>query len=179
MKNIIIKWEGPFNQEEIIESNKTCDYGLYQVYGIHRIYGNDVLLYIGKAKTQSFGTRLPQHTDWFSWKENKLKFYLGKITYNKNINDGSINNQEDWDNQIDCAEIALIHYCQPAWNSANLNINSSRNYFNNFTIHNFGNIKDLPINIIETQDKANILSNLNDYKPMKNTNYGERKNFKS
>ncbi len=58
MKEIDIWWEGPFDQDEIIDNDidknfydNTADkIGLYQIYGTHPLYGNDVLLYIGRTK---------------------------------------------------------------------------------------------------------------------------------
>lgn len=162
MKLIKIKWFGPYNQEFIRTSNKKDDYGVYQIYGNHKIYGKNVLLYIGKAQAQTFGFRIPQHIEWFDWEDIELKFYLGKIC--KEDNEKEVDN-EDWDKQINCAEKALIHYCQPAWNSSGLNTNSSTDYFEEFIIFNFGKKVDLPEEIIVCNEKKKVFENINNLIP--------------
>lgn len=52
---IHIEWDGPFKLDQLSELNNTdIDFGIYQIYGSHPIYGADVLLYIGKADRQTF-----------------------------------------------------------------------------------------------------------------------------
>ena len=56
---IHIDWDGPYRIEEINELNdEKKDYGIYQIYGTHPVYGSNVLLYIGKADQQTFGARI-------------------------------------------------------------------------------------------------------------------------
>jgi len=58
-KIIHIQWEGPYSYQEIKDlKNENNDYGIYQIYGGHPIYGSGALLYIGKAQLQTFGIRL-------------------------------------------------------------------------------------------------------------------------
>ena len=66
VKLIEIEWEGPFTMEEISNKNKSDDFGIYMAYGQHRIYGENVLLYVGKAEQQKFSVRILQHLneDW-------------------------------------------------------------------------------------------------------------------
>lgn len=61
MKDINIDWQGPFTLEEALQLHTEVDYGLYQYYGDHPIYGQNVLLYLGSAIKQPFGKRLAQH----------------------------------------------------------------------------------------------------------------------
>jgi hypothetical protein len=138
MKVIEIKWEGPLTAAEVRALNDKQDYGLYQVYGNHRIYGENVLLYLGKANQQTFAKRLPQHDDWFEWADAELKFYVGRF--------GNSNNVEliDWEEQIDFAEGELIGYCQPAWNSSGLNSRKKLYSFTQAVISNFGIRRMLP-----------------------------------
>lgn len=57
---------GPRKLSELhILMNDEMDYGIYQVYGKHQIYGNDVLLYIGKADLQTVGKRISQ--EWWEY----------------------------------------------------------------------------------------------------------------
>jgi hypothetical protein len=45
---IHIEWEGPYSLSQLDTLNDLRkDYGLYQIYGHHPIYGSNVLLYIG------------------------------------------------------------------------------------------------------------------------------------
>ena len=55
MTIIHVQWDGPFTLDQLSEMNNEYDYGVYQVYGSHPIYGSDVLLYIGKAGKLTFG----------------------------------------------------------------------------------------------------------------------------
>jgi hypothetical protein len=56
---IQIHWEGPYKLTELSTlMNTTTDYGIYQIYGKHPVYGSDVLLYIGKADYQTLGKRI-------------------------------------------------------------------------------------------------------------------------
>lgn len=140
VKRIRIRWYGPLDQDAVRDSTLPTDYGLYLVYGDHRIYGSNVLLYVGKAEQQTFGARIPQHKEWFDWKDVNLRFYLGRILGEEDPKDTT----KDWDDQIQCAEIALIQYCQPAWNSASLNSDNSTEIFGSYSIGNFGSKQDLP-----------------------------------
>jgi len=64
-ETIRIKWEGPYSFKEVIEdrmfNSEAMDFGVYQLYGCHPVYGSNVLLYIGKAQDQTFSKRISQH----------------------------------------------------------------------------------------------------------------------
>lgn len=114
VKKIIINidWEGPFsfaNLSEINDSNK--DYGIYQVYGCHPVYGSNVLLYIGKADQQTFKVRIQQsYWDYYQDGRNS-KFYVGRLS-------GITTPQEkEWCCSIALAEALLIYSHKPAFNS--------------------------------------------------------------
>lgn len=49
---IQIKWESPFRIDDL--NDDEIDYGIYQIYGNHLVYGENVLLYIGQANEQTF-----------------------------------------------------------------------------------------------------------------------------
>lgn len=66
-----ISWEGPFTAEDVVSLNKDWDYGIYQIYGTHNIFGADSLLYIGKAMEQTFADRIVQHEHWIQWESEK------------------------------------------------------------------------------------------------------------
>jgi hypothetical protein len=66
---IHIEWDGPYrlagSEGHLVTSLVgPTDYGLYQIYGGHPVYGNLALLYIGLAAGQHFGERIPQETQW-------------------------------------------------------------------------------------------------------------------
>jgi len=118
MKHIIhIQWEGPFTQDQIsLLNNESSDYGIYQIYGTHPIYGSDVLLYIGQAGSQTFATRLKQHK-WVQYtpNPNELKYYVGRISGEKTPK------HQKWAADINLSEQLLIYSHAPALNSQNLN----------------------------------------------------------
>jgi hypothetical protein len=117
MKKIHISWSGPISIKEI---SKFCDddkdYGLYQIYGAHQLYGNDVLLYIGKAVRQTFGVRIKQE-EW-EYENDPLgyKIYLGRF-----ISCATKISGDEWNRSIDIAEKLLIFAHKPCRNSSNLN----------------------------------------------------------
>lgn len=61
-KNIIhVIRGGPYTVEEARAArDDATDYGSYQIYGTHPVYGSSVLLYIGRTDRQTFGVRLSQ-----------------------------------------------------------------------------------------------------------------------
>jgi len=63
MQRIIhINWDGPYTLEDLPDlRDENIDYGVYQIYGGHPVYGSSVLLYIGKAESQTFGTRIAEY----------------------------------------------------------------------------------------------------------------------
>jgi hypothetical protein len=52
---IHIDWEGPVTLEDAWKLVGPTDYGVYQIYGGHPVYGNSALLYIGCSVHQYFG----------------------------------------------------------------------------------------------------------------------------
>lgn len=74
---IHIQWEGPFNFRELPSlDDAQKDYGIYQVYACHPVYGSGSLVYIGMAARQTFGRRIQQH-GWGTGSEpdpERLKF---------------------------------------------------------------------------------------------------------
>jgi len=119
MEIINIWWEGPFQLPEIenktVGDDKNEDYGIYQIYGTHPVYGNNVLLYIGKADKQTFSTRLNQEQHWWSNQDAKnIQIYLGRLI-------GETVDEEKWSNMIGRAEQLLIYSHRPAHNSSNIN----------------------------------------------------------
>ena len=62
---INILWEKiQFDFNVIREKSASSDYGLYQIYGQHPAYGENALLYIGKAEDNKFSTRLNERWEF-------------------------------------------------------------------------------------------------------------------
>ena len=110
MCRVRIEWEGPFSIEKVLElddSNK--DYGLYQIYGHHIVYGQDSLLYIGQTGT-TFSQRFKsEHLAWLADEEEGIFVHVGRIA------------SEDYDEQArKDAEALTIYWHSPAYNSSNI-----------------------------------------------------------
>ncbi|NOZ23634.1 MAG: hypothetical protein GXP25_21370 [Planctomycetes bacterium] len=80
MRQVRVDWDGPFSVDKALSLNhEDNDSGLYQVYGVHTVFGPDSLLYIGMARDQTFGERLRQHElDWLRDEEG-LSIRVGRI----------------------------------------------------------------------------------------------------
>lgn len=57
------------------------------MYGCHPIYGNDVLLYIGKAQKQTFAKRLSQEGWEYNEDAKNIKFYVGRLFAEVQVSD--------------------------------------------------------------------------------------------
>lgn len=155
-KDIRIEWDGPFNLKDIgydennenysvtkktTLNNKNIDFGIYQVYGCHPIYGNDVLLYIGKAEKQTFARRLSQEGWEYNTDSKNIKFYIGRLFGKTQVPD------EEWDKMISVAERMLIFAHEPARNSSNiLNISKDKTLLKEFEdvrVFNYDNYRSL------------------------------------
>lgn len=141
MENINIYWDEFCELEELTKkvkgNNEDTDYGVYQIYGSHPIYGNDVLLYIGKAIQQTFATRINQEKHWWYNKDSSnVKIYLGRLIGNRPLDTAQ------WDEMISKAEEILIYSHKPAHNSSNINsVNEKR--LSNTHVLNWGNYRSL------------------------------------
>lgn len=137
LKLIHIEWTGPYNLENLPDlMNEEMDYGIYQVYGKHPVYGSDVLLYIGKADLQTIGKRISQENWWNTNDSGRHLIYAGRIAGEQKAE------EIDWSIKIDLAEKLLIYVHKPAYNSKNL---TSIPYDNLQDIHilNWGSYRDL------------------------------------
>ncbi|MGE7716939.1 hypothetical protein [Priestia megaterium] len=117
---IQIDWDGPYKITELPQlTDSISDYGIYQIYGYQPVYGNDVLLYIGKADQQTFGKRIPQENWWGTNDSNNIKIYVGRLLGPQTPN------QLEWSLEIDLAEQLLIYVHKPAYNARS--VSSLRN----------------------------------------------------
>jgi len=114
MIDIHILWDGPYTPEEAKKLNSDSDYGLYQYYGEHILYGVDSLLYVGKSEKRTFGTRTSEH-NWELWTSSKAKIYVGRICSEDELE------TDEWWRRIDLAERIILQSHNPSFNSSNLN----------------------------------------------------------
>jgi hypothetical protein len=136
-KLIQIDWKGPYSLEELnLLDDKSHDYGIYQIYGKHIVYGKDVLLYIGKADLQTIGKRVSQENWWDTNDSNHLKIYAGRLAGEKTPQ------EKIWSKEIDLADKLLINVHKPAYNSKNLTSIPDAE-LQDIHILNWGNHRDL------------------------------------
>jgi hypothetical protein len=112
-----LQWSGPLTWKEKDKLNGPTDYGIYQIYGCHPIYGVDVLLYIGKAYIQKFATRLKaeekQELNWIAHQDfERLSVYVGRC-----YGWEGTPSDEEWKSQVDLAEKLLIWATMPSHNA--------------------------------------------------------------
>jgi hypothetical protein len=136
---IHLQWSGPFTWEEKDKLTGPEDYGVYQIYGCHPIYGSDVLIYVGQANKQTFSVRLNQERWWPAHHDfQRLSIYVGKC----HGWEGTPSN-EKWEEQIDLAEKLLILATKPAENARKgIDYNDPR--LCGLHILNWGNYRSLP-----------------------------------
>lgn len=110
---IHIDWTGPFTLLEVKSfTSLTLDFGLYQIYAHHPVYSRN-LVYIGRARSRTFGVRISEHR-WDTGSENdpaKVEVYLGRLKAE------AIPTLEEQKTHIELAEALLIHAHAPAYNT--------------------------------------------------------------
>lgn len=135
--DIHIFWEGPFNISEIkSKNNADSDYGIYQVYGNHPMYGNSVLLYIGQANDQTFSKRISQEGWLYESDPKNTQFYIGKLGGHK------LTSEAGWGEKIDRAEKLLIYSHLPCYNTANTK-SIPEEYVSNNVVYNWNSFRNL------------------------------------
>jgi hypothetical protein len=120
MKNIVvivIDWEKIAYDESII--CKYCndsDYGIYQVYGHHPAYGENSLLYIGKASAQPFAVRLKERFEFTECAARPAFIHLGRIVKSSEVGEHLQWDVKRWQEVISYTERILIKAHLPAMN---------------------------------------------------------------
>lgn len=117
MLHIHIRWEGPRELEDAIGawSLESGDYGVYQIYGTHRVAGPDCLLYIGRADDETFGERLRQHSyDWIRYESAPVRVHVGRLIGE------AVPSDEVWYEHIRIAERMLIYANSPPYNASGI-----------------------------------------------------------
>ncbi|MDI6616165.1 MAG: hypothetical protein QME27_05580 [Syntrophaceae bacterium] len=135
--DIHVFWEGPWSLNDLEKlKNDEKDYGVYQIYGCHPLYGHSVLLYIGKAIDQTFGQRISQE-NWQNTEDGEnIEIYIGRLASQKQLT------CDEWDAKIDQAEKLLIFAHAPAYNTQNTRSLPEPNVMNN-RIFNWNCQRDL------------------------------------
>ncbi len=116
--NVIeIAWDGPFLVDDVITNKRGgSDYGIYQIYGTHNIFGPNSLLYIGMSQWRRFGARFREHRDsWTAWEPSEVKVYLGRLGSTR---EATKTRARVWQADIAHAEALLIYFCAPPYNGA-------------------------------------------------------------
>jgi hypothetical protein len=124
--NIVhIIWEGNFSVDEVIKNKSgDNDYGVYQIYGKHPIYGLNSLLYIGIATDQTFSKRFDEHNKkWLRDLDlSSVTVCLGDVY----LQPGKVYKEsedfvspEEWERITKQCEQLLIYALAPGYNSRN------------------------------------------------------------
>lgn len=114
---IQVEWLGPYTLDQVrsqfVDYDNDC--GLYQIYGPHPVYGENVLLYIGKTTENSFAGRITEHKkEWLDdlESETNIEVRLGRLRGQANMEDDGA-----WKEMIDITEALLIYSHWPAGNT--------------------------------------------------------------
>lgn len=105
-----VEWEGPLTLDQALNKKGDNDYGLYQVYGHHVVFGFNSLLYVGSAREQTFGTRLNNRF----YLVNEVTIRLGRIAQ------GFYSDHTDWMDLVRDVEALTIWWHSPPYNSQNI-----------------------------------------------------------
>ena len=140
---IHIIWDGPYNFIEYRNfNNKEIDFGLYQIYGPHPVYGANVLLFIGKTTDEEmpFALTFGDAISTEIWGDNidhkLLNFYLGRICGETTPNDS------EWLRQISLAEMLLVEAHATALNKEPV-VLFANEYCKNIHVLNWGSYNQL------------------------------------
>jgi hypothetical protein len=113
-KHIYIDWDGPYTMDELEElDDPRIDYGLYQVYGSHPLYGEEVLLYMGATGERTFGVKLAEEQNYWEVEEDfqPLIIYVGRLMGVVTPTNGV------WAEEMDLALRLLIYAHAPVFNA--------------------------------------------------------------
>jgi hypothetical protein len=109
---IHVEWDGPHTLDATKRLTGPTDYGIYQIYGGHPVYGSSALLYIGLAAEQYFGKRISQGERWLDNRDaGRIEVYIGRLAGSPTLGDPT------WTQHIKLAERLLIHAHSPPMNT--------------------------------------------------------------
>lgn len=142
---IHLLWKGPYTHDAVVMMDGSTDYGVYQIYGDHPVYGLGALLYIGQARKATFASRFKEHT-WMTheWGENATasRIYTGRI--HKTEEEAHPSNDR-WEELIRTAEKLLISAHSPAGNAQDVGElkSSETDQYKHFHVFNWGQYASL------------------------------------
>ena len=141
-KVLDLDWQESFNVQydrklnkyhiDSIPSDLLEKHGIYQIYGRHPVYGQNVLLYIGETKESLNGER--------SFKARLLEHIKGRFFYYTNLSI-SLCPLLLPDDEIIIAESILISTHKPALNY--LNFESTKDTSKGYLVRNWGFMRSL------------------------------------
>ncbi|MBI5450582.1 MAG: hypothetical protein HY940_04420 [Gammaproteobacteria bacterium] len=112
---IHIDWSGPYTRRKMERFKNKEDIGIYQVYGKHQVYGDDVLLYIGAARGQAFFQSIKAEGWNYERSTGKGTFFcLGRLRVDEAASPSHI------DREILLAEKLLVFAHMPVYNSCRI-----------------------------------------------------------
>jgi hypothetical protein len=134
---IQIVWDGPCTIEEVRKLSGPIDKGLYQAYTHHPLYG-DCLVYIGLTDT-AFAHRISDHNYETGSDSDRRRviYYVGRLVGLQTPDSGR------WLEEIQQAEMLLIHSHGPAYNSTNIQALARHEWVANVRILNRGDCRSL------------------------------------
>jgi len=112
---IAVSWELK-TLDQVLELHGDEDYGLYQVYAQHVVFGPGSLVYVGKAVDQSFGRRFQQHQRWLA-DENGVSIRVGRLNP---ADHASGDEWDDWKKCVSYIESLTIYWHSPPYNSKSI-----------------------------------------------------------
>jgi hypothetical protein len=158
---IEIKWEGPFHLQDVRKMKGLKDYGVYQVYGPHAVYGSDSLLYIGKANKSTFAERFNKHETWIDDEQAEVSVYVGRLGGGKQLSD------TEWEKQINQAEALLLYFTTPLYNKKEEQVD----YQKQTVVLNFYKCNKLPLVVSNLWKNSSIwVHEWEEYSWKKNSN---------
>ncbi len=119
MRRVRVNWEGPISFESaLLLNDEEKDYGLYQIYGQHVVFGSGALLYIGMTRDQTFSVRIRQHDAEWLREESDVSIRVGRIFPEDYEHDPP--RWRDWEKVLADTESLLVYWHSPPYNSRNI-----------------------------------------------------------
>ena len=117
-------WDGPLSVAQVLSLGGDRDYGVYQVYGRHVVFGAGALLYVGMARDRPFGTRFGEHAaSWLSTGDD-ISIRLGRIA-DADVTP-SDSDWSEWKQNVSEIEALTIFWHSPPYNSKNISAYKGR-----------------------------------------------------
>jgi len=108
-----VRWQLPCARADVAKKSGDDDYGMYQIYGHHVVFGPGALLYIGIAVDRPFAARFSEHASWLD-SESDVLVRLGRIEREEYKDDA------EWENLLRDLEALTIYWHSPPYNSKNI-----------------------------------------------------------